>query len=454
MGIYTSFASNILFPVHEKIKRHSTRDVFRQMEQSQWYTHEQVSSAQLLRLRKFLCECKISVPYYRNLFSSLGFFPEKVSSIIDLEKLPLLTKDIIRKEFDNLCSEMPESVSLFSTTGSTGDPLRFNISKTRISHDVAAKWRATRWWDVDIGDRELVIWSSAIELTKQDRAKQVRDWLLRSKLISSASMSLDAMDSYIRDIQKYKPKMLFGYPSSMSLIALRAEKNRIKLDGLGIRVAFCTAERLFPHQRDALERVFGCPVANGYGGRDAGFIAHECPYGGMHITAEDLIVEIVDEKGRSLPPGMPGEVVITHMYSTGFPFVRYKNGDVAVLDDTKCKCGRGLPLLKDIHGRTNDVLVAEDGSVVLAVAIAMVLRDMPGVNGFKVVQESLLRCNLKLVTDDLYDKTRSENKIRHAFNQRLGKNVILDIEYLDLIAPEVSGKYRYVVSNVRDQSIV
>jgi phenylacetate-CoA ligase len=172
----------------------------------------------------------------------------------------------------------------------------------------------------------------------------------------------------------------------------------------------------------------------------------------MHITAEDIIVEIVDELGCPLPPGVPGEVVITHLYSAGFPFIRYKNGDIAVLDDEKCACGRGLPLLKDIHGRTNDILLAADGSIVLAVAIAIVLRDMPGVNGFKVIQESLHDCSLQLVTDNSYDKQGAEIKIRQAFSARLGDNVKLRIEYLDYIAPEASGKYRYVVNKIRDNS--
>ncbi len=452
MGLYTSVAANILFPLHEKIKKHTTWSVFREMERSQWLKPDQISERQLTRLRCFLTECEIQVPYYKELFKKHGFEPGKISSVADLSKLPLLTKDIIRKEFSGLCSNNLESVRLFSTTGSTGDPLRFNISKTRVSHDVAAKWRATRWWGVDIGDRELVIWSSAIELTRQDRAKQIRDWFFRTRLISSAAMSMNDMDHFIEDIRNYKPKMLFGYPSSMTLIAQRAEKKGIKLDDLGIIVVFCTAERLYPHQRDAMERIFGCPVANGYGGRDAGFIAHECPHGRMHITAEDIIVEIVDELGCPLPPGVPGEVVITHLYSAGFPFIRYKNGDIAVLDDEKCACGRGLPLLKDIHGRTNDILLAADGSIVLAVAIAIVLRDMPGVNGFKVIQESLHDCSLQLVTDNSYDKQGAEIKIRQAFSARLGDNVKLRIEYLDYIAPEASGKYRYVVNKIRDNS--
>ena len=448
MDLYTALAANVLFPLHEKLKHHDTVAVKRALERSQWLTPQQIGELQLRRLRAFLGECGTHVPYYRDLFRELGFDPATIASVADLARLPLLSKDIIRSQFDRLRSELPEPVKLFSTTGSTGDPLRFNISNTRISHDVAAKWRATRWWDVDVGDREMVIWSSPIELTKQDRVKQLRDWLLRSKLVSSAAMSPADMDRYIGEIRAFRPAMLFGYPSSMTLLAQRAEQQGVRLDNLGIKVAFCTAERMYPHQADVLQRVFGCPVANGYGGRDAGFIAHACPQGGAHITAEDIIVEIVDEQGQPLPHGEAGEVVITHLYSTGFPFVRYRNGDVAVLDDRQCPCGRGLPLLKEVRGRTNDVLLAENGAVVHDVAIAMVLRDMPGVNGFKVIQETLQHCRLQLVTDSRYRAETAEAMLRETFRTRLGQGVRLDISYVAAIEAEKSGKYRYVVSKV------
>ncbi|WP_300338468.1 AMP-binding protein [Accumulibacter sp.] len=448
MGVYTSFAAKLLFPLHEHLKKHSTVAVKGALERSQWLEPEAIRVLQLDRLRQFLGECAAHVPYYRDLFRALDFDPATISGIGDLARLPLLTKDIIRSEFERLRSELPEPVRLFSTTGSTGDPLRFNISNTRISHDVAAKWRATRWWDVDIGDRELVIWSSPIELTRQDRVKQLRDCLLRSRLLPATAMSQTDMDRFIAEIRRFAPRMLFGYPSSMTLIAQRAEQQGIRLNDLGIRVAFCTAETLYPHQTDVMQRVFGCPVANGYGGRDSGFIAHACPRDGMHITAEDIIVEVVDAQGRPLPPGVPGEVLVTHLYSTGFPFVRYRNGDLAVLDDRPCTCGRGLPLLKEVRGRTNDVLLAEDGSIVLAVAIAIVLRDMPGVNGFKVIQETLQHCRLQLVRDGSFQQSSAEQQIRAAFRARLGEGVRLDIEYPEAIEAEASGKYRYVVSKV------
>ena len=238
MSVYTSFAANVLFPLHERVKKHSTVAVRRELERTQWLGPGQIRALQLQRLRAFLSECAVHVPYYRDLFRSLDFDPARIAGIGDLMRLPLLTKDIVRREFDRLCSDAPEPLRLFSTTGSTGDPLRFKISKTRISHEVAAKWRATRWWGVDIGDRESVIWSSPIELTRQDRLRRVRDWFLRSKLLSSESMSPADMDRYISEIRRFRPTMLYGYPSSMTLIAQRAEQQKIRLDDLGIRVAF------------------------------------------------------------------------------------------------------------------------------------------------------------------------------------------------------------------------
>jgi phenylacetate-CoA ligase len=451
MRLYTAFVAECLFPLHEALKRHPTVGVRRHLETSQWLRWDEIAALQIRRARQFLTDCAAEVPYYRDLFRSCGFDPSRFDDLAQLRRLPLLTKPIIRANFDRLKSEHRPPGRLFSTTGSTGDPLRFHISPTRVAHDVAAKWRATRWWGVDIGDREIVLWSSPIELTGQDRVKQLRDWLFRSKLLPGLSVSQSELDDYIEQIRSFRPAMLFGYPSLLTIIAQRAEKSGRRLDDLGVKVAFCTAERLYPHQIASIERVFGCPVANGYGGRDSGFIAHACPAGSLHITAEDLIVEIVGADGRPQPPGVSGAVAITHLYSDGFPFVRYLNGDVASIDETPCSCGRGLPVMREIQGRSNDILLGEDGSVVKDTAISVALRDMTGVNGFKVIQETLTHCRLLLVCDQSFDRESSEAEIRAAIAARLGGGVRLDIEYVIAIEPEKSGKYRYVVSKVSQQ---
>lgn len=204
---------------------------------------------------------------------------------------------------------------------------------------------------MDIGDPQIVVWSSPIELGAQDWARQMRDSLLRIRLVPAFGMSPARLDGYIREIRAFRPRMIFGCPSALACIARRAEQSSRMLDDLGIRVAFVTSEQLCEGQRAQISAAFGCAVANGYGGRDAGFIAHECNYGGMHISGEDIIVEIVDTEGRVLPADESGEIVVTHMATREFPFIRYRTGDVGVLDDEECECGRGLPMLKEIKGR-------------------------------------------------------------------------------------------------------
>ena len=221
------------------------------------------------------------------------------------------------------------------------------------------------------------------------------------------------------------------------------------MNNLGIKVVFVTAEMLYEDQRATISRVFGCPVANGYGGRDAGFIAHECPAGGMHITAEDVIVELVDHAGSSVPAGTPGEIVVTHLASRDFPFVRYRTGDIAVLDDRACACGRGLPLLREIQGRSNDFVVASNGTIMQGAALTYVIRGMPDIEAFKIVQESLLLTRVFLVVGPAFHRERSV-EIVSSLRRRLGDAVDVQIEFVDEIKPEKSGKYRYIISHVAD----
>jgi len=399
------------------------------------------------RLRALLTEAGQRVPYYRQLFRDLGFEPTRVQSLADLQQLPFLTKPIIRANTEALKHEQARGLARFNTGGSSGEPLIFFIGKERVSHDVAAKWRATRWWGVDIGDPEIVVWGSPIELGSQDRIRAWRDRLLRTALLPAFEMSETKLDGFVAAIRSRRPKMLFGYPSALSHIARHAERRGQRMDDLGIRVAFVTSERLYEDQRVSIERAFGCRVANGYGGRDAGFIAHQCPSGGMHLTAEDIIVEIVDANGRLLPPGQAGEIVVTHLATQDFPFVRYRTGDVAVVDDRACPCGRGLPMLREIQGRTTDFVVASDGTVMHGLALIYILRDLAGVKQFKITQETRLLTRIEVVSDGVFEPELKDEVVRKV-QARLGQEVVVQVEAVRDIAPEASGKFRYVVSKV------
>lgn len=292
------------------------------------------------------------------------------------------------------------------------------------------------------------MWGSPVELNTQDRIKRLRDGIMRSHLLPAFEMSPENLDHFVRTIRDIRPTMLFGYPSSLSLIAHHAHARGVRLDDLGIKVAFVTSERLYDEQRTTITDAFGCPVANGYGARDAGFIAHECPSGKLHICAEDLVVETVRPDGSATSEGEAGEIVVTHMATTDFPFVRYRTGDVGMLSDKPCDCGRGLPILQEVQGRTTDFVVARDGTIMHGLALIYSVRDMPGVERFKVEQMTLDHTVVHVVAGDAFGEAQASQIVRD-FKERLGRDVRIDVLRVAQIANERSGKFRYVVSHVK-----
>ena len=448
MSLYTRFIANLVFPIQERLKQHDTVRRKRELEKSQWLSTEQILALQQDKLQAFIRNISATVPYYRQLFSSLGITAADIKTVEDLTQLPFLTKAVIREQFDQLTADTSSGLKRFNTGGSSGQPLIFMLGNERVSHDVAAKWRATRWWGVDIGDKEIVAWGSPIELGAQDKMRLLRDALFRSTLIPAFDLTEEKLLAFLAQIRQSRPKMLFGYPSVFHLLAKTAEKHQINMQQLGIKVVFVTSERLYPYQRELISQIFNAPVANGYGGRDAGFIAHECPHGSLHLSAEDIIVEIVSPDGKVLPVGEKGEIVVTHLATSEFPFVRYRTGDIACLGSAPCGCGRGLPVLASVEGRSTDFVVAADGTMMHGLALIYILRDIPGIEAFKIIQHSLSETEVQLVWPDGPLPADITSLIQSGLQARLGAEVKININQLNEIAPEASGKYRYVISKV------
>jgi len=448
MNLYTRLVANALFPLHERLKRHQTVADLRRLEKSQWLPPAQLEADRTVRLKKFLCEIRQQVPYFADVLSAIDI--ESIDSIADIESIPFLTKAIIREKLQELQSKTAVSLQRYNTGGSSGSPLVFYISRERSSHDVAAKWRATRWWGVDLGDPEIVIWGSPIELGAQDYIRALRDRMLRTRLLPAFEMSEQNMEEYLKIIVATRPKSIFGYPSSIHQLTEFAESKGVDLGSLGTKVVFVTAERLYDYQKEGIEAAFRCPVANGYGAREAGFIAHMCPAGGMHVSAEDIIVEIVGTDGAVLPAGESGEIVVTHMATTEFPFVRYRTGDIASLSPELCDCGRSLPLLTKLEGRSTDFVVAADGTRMHGLALIYILRDIPEIAEFRIIQEDISLTRVLIVTRVELSQSCIDGII-NGFKERLGDGVTIELQFVDTIPAISSGKHRYVVSKIQDR---
>src|SRR5262249_36184878 len=158
----------LLFPLHERAKRHDSTERRQALEISQWWPAERLEQYRVERLREFLSAVGATVPHYAELFRDLQFDPRGIRAVTDLAAIPFLTKQVIRSNTERLKARGATGLIRYNTGGSSGEPLVFFMGRERVSHDVAAKWRATRWWGVDIGDPEIVVWGSPIELGAQD----------------------------------------------------------------------------------------------------------------------------------------------------------------------------------------------------------------------------------------------------------------------------------------------
>jgi phenylacetate-CoA ligase len=438
---------NFVFPVQERLKRHPTLRVLKEMEAADRLSPAGLEDLQAKKLRHLIEYCYAHVPYVRSQMQAAAVAPGDIRTSADLARLPVMTKSDVRQHRNELRSDIAGRLSSFSSGGSTGEPLIFDISKYRIASRVACRQRVSRWWGVSVGDSELALWGSPLELTRQDWVRGLRDRAMATQLLSAYELNEAAMSRYLDLIEKSRFRQIFAYPSAIYLLCRQAQKEGRNLRALGVKVVFVTSEVLYPYQRDLITQTFGCPVANGYGGRDSGFIAHECPQGGMHLMADAMIVEIVDAEGRPAPPGESGEIVATDLYSHEAPFLRYATGDTGALSTQLCPCGRPLPLLAKLDGRSNDSIVTPDGRIMHGQSVVSLLMEVEGIERFRICQKQVDHFHVQIIRNEQF-REESEERIRRRWCDRLRSQVDLTFEYVAKLPPERSGKFRHIVSEL------
>jgi phenylacetate-CoA ligase len=438
---------NVLFPLHEWAKGHPTFRILREMEAADSLPAEELEALRSRKLRNLLEYGYKHVPYVQKILREASITPAEVRSPADLVRLPVMRKSDVRQRREEFRSRIAGKLTTFSTGGSTGEPLLYDLPAERIASWIACRQRVMRWWGLSAGDKEYAIWGSPVEATRQDRVRNIRDRLLATRLLSAFEMNDAAMDRYIRLLLEGDCRTIISYPSSIYLLCLHARRRGLDLRRTGVKVVFVTGEVLFPHQREVIVDTLACGVANGYGGRDSGFICHECPRGGMHIMADATIVEILDPQGNRVPDGQTGEIVITDLYSREVPFIRYATGDLGAISPGRCACGRALPLIGHIQGRTTDFIVAPDGTILHALSVIYILRELDGVEQFRIRQKAVDRLHVELVRNTRF-RPEYETRIREGLRKRLRANIEVSIEYLAALPPERSGKFRHVISEV------
>jgi phenylacetate-CoA ligase len=449
--MYEKVVKHMMLPMHEKILGRQTYTYLEELEELQWAKPQELEELKFRKLRELLLHAQQNMPFYRERFAEAGFDPARMQSVEDLTVLPILTKAEIRQNIEELkWKSCPGGLHRYNTGGSSGEPLVFYFDRRRQAYDAAARALTHRWWGIDLGDKELYLWGSPLEITKQDKIKDLRDMLTNELLISAFQISPRNIPDIVDRFRKFKPKCVFGYPSTIALFCRMAAKQDFYLDDLGVRVVFCTAEVLYDHQRETIsEYLGGVPVVDSYGSREGGFINHECPEGSYHVIDPNYVIEYLKD-GKPVNPGEDGQVIITHLDAWGMPFVRYSTGDIAQPGNGGCKCGRGFATMSKVCGRTTDFIVTPDGRWQHALSLIYVVRDIEGVAEFKIIQEDVDDVRVLLMVHANLYPPNGKDRIVRGFKKRMGDEVRVRVEVVDEIPRDASGKYRYVVSRVAE----
>lgn len=413
------------------------------LDESQFHSAEALELLQLEKLRKLLDFCSRHNGFYQRRFESTGFQPEDLKELSDLARLPILTKDDIREADDELFSEGFSSQNSVHkrTGGSTGVPLHNYWSHDAASFKCAATLRHNNWTGLVPGVRKAFLWGDTDK--PQPLKARLRNLLSeRAFYLDTLKFDEEHIQAFLDKIRRLRPEILMGHAHSVYRLAEYCMDHGI--EGISFDGIVTSAMVLTDPERTIIEAVFHSAVFDRYGCEELSIIASECEaHQGKHICSEGLYVEDHDSS-----TGQPQELIITDLSNYAMPMIRYQIGDYGVFADGDCPCGRGLPRLKEVSGRTADFLYTPDRQPVFGISILdTFVIHIPGFKQMQVVQDRYDHLDFYIVKDSSYSDN-SLQKLRENVIEIFGPQMRYDVHYVEQIAQTEQGKYRFSICNI------
>ena len=448
MSFESTLVKHIAFPLSDIVRGTHSIKCFHELEKTQWLSPTQIEDLQQKKLHDLLVHAYENVPYYRKMFKEIKLKPDDIKSIDDLSKLPFLTKEIIRKNFPhNITPNNYNKSQLikFCSGGTTGEPLISYKDNNAISWGLGATYRGWSWSGYRLGDRYAMLWRSPDTIEEYSKLyKRIENFTRRNIFLPSFDMNKETLFKHVRQLRKYKPKVIRASPSAAYILAKFMEYEGI--DDIKPNAILTTADKLYDFQRETIESQFGCDIFDGYGSNEIRLIAFECEeHNGYHISAENVIVEFIKD-GEHVAPSELGEIVITDLNNYAMPFIRYKIGDVGIPSDELCSCGRGLPLMRSVEGRLNNFVITPEGRLLSSSFFIDLFRNIEFIKEFRVIQETKENIIIKIVSESKLNEKETANLVEHV-RKNIG-DIKMIIDYADSIPPTKSGKLQLVVSKV------
>jgi phenylacetate-CoA ligase len=424
----------------EFVREYATRERYREDE---WRAYQTAT------LRRLLDHAGRHVPFYRESFARAGVtsLDSRSIGLEDLGHLPMMTKQDLRQRPTDLLAETADRGSLFRvpTSGTTGTPVTVHLDRDAYRSWHAAhesRWRA--WAGFDRRNRRAMIGGRRVVPNPEAGPPFWRyNWAERQIYLSAYHISPRNAPEYVRALNRFRPDYLVGYTSSLFLLA-----RLIREAGLAVfspRAVLTTSETLRPEMRETIESVYQCPAFDAYGSVECCSLATECENHRLHVSPDVGILELLDETGRPVRAGEAGEIVATGLLNHAQPLIRYRTGDWAVRSDEACPCGRAMPVIREIVGRIEDLVIAPDGRELVRLHGA--LEAVPSIREGQIIQEDYAVYRLKLVMDRAF-RDEDRRVLQQRFEELVGA-VTLTFEIVDHIERTANGKFQVVISKVR-----
>ena len=447
MRIYDKLYRHLLLPFFDRVvKQRQTVDFWKSAEVTQWSSLGQLEKFQVDALRNLLHHASTTCDYYGNHWRSLGLDTASMQSLEDFQRWPLITRETIRQNRFSMRTNAAIKRMTKATGGSSGEPLQFDLDSGSNDRRTAMMWRGYNWADGAPGTRQLYVWGTAVgrvptwKQIKVDLHHRFDNHLV----LSCFEFTPEKMRTHFDRMNRYRADVIVAYTNPLYEFA-----RYIQGEGLipfSPRSIIVGAEKLHGFQRHLIEEVFQAPVFETYGSREFMLIGAECEkHSGLHLSMENLLVEVLDDDGTPTLPGREGNIVITDLFNYGMPFVRYVNGDRAVAGFEMCSCGRGLPLLKQVVGRQLDTLDTPDGRKIPGEFFPHLIKEFPSIRRFQVIQEAVERIILKLVVDGRNLTVVDRENLLNEIHKCAGDAVDIQLQLVDDIPLTKAGKLKVVV---------
>ena len=447
------FVGRLLLSLTCRLRGFNTLRQLSEIEGLPFASPEQVRENQFKQLSNLLCHAENHVPYYREMFRSLGITSRDIRSFSDFAQLPILTKDIIRERgHDFVRDDVPlESLEPHFSGGSTGVPLKFYRSREYMAASDAGTYRNLMQCGWRPGEMIAFFWGSTDKLDRMPGWEfELRQHLRRTYLFDPFRSSETEMAAWAKRMRSLRPTVILGYTSTIARFAAFLESQRQSAPPL--RGIFATAEKLYQPQREMIERVFGCHVFDCYGSSEVQNISAECSQGKMHINSDFVVLEEEANQGD-----LPRAFLLTSLKNWSMPFIRYRNEDCGYLSSEHCSCGNNFPLMHLEIARTSDNFVFPNGRVVHGEYFTHLMYGSEGIANFQFHQTAIDEITLMIVPAD-GDAQARELQVRKAIDHIRSlcprHPIRVNVKEVDAIPLSSAGKHRFTRSDVSSQTSV